>query len=184
MKVREIKIEEIKPAEYNPRKVSYKEYEKLKKSIETFGFVDPIIINLKNMKIIGGHQRFNILMDSYLGGSDEFSTLHMIELGDVGWAFPNPNLEIKTESEEKALNIALNKISGQWDNEKLNQLINDLSLENFKIELTGFDDLELEQLNLMEDLEFVPDNLDDLEDTQKVEKPKPIVHCPNCGCEF
>ena len=183
MNFREISIEELEPADYNPRKVSYSEYEKLKSSIQNFGFVDPIIVNLKNMKIIGGHQRFNILMDNYLSGSEQYSTLKLVELGDIGWAFPDSDLEIKTESQEKALNVALNKISGEWDNEKLNKLMQDLSLQDFNIELTGFDDLELEQINLMEDLEFVPDDFEEEEEKEKVET-KPIVHCPNCGCEF
>ena len=53
MKSEKIKIEDIEPAEYNPRKISKKEYKKLSKSISEFGLVDPIIINLKNMHIIG-----------------------------------------------------------------------------------------------------------------------------------
>lgn len=64
MKLSKIKLKEIKPAEYNPRKISDSELEKLNKSLEKFGFVDPIIINLKNNKIIGGHQRYKILIES------------------------------------------------------------------------------------------------------------------------
>ena len=184
MNFREISIEDIEPADYNPRKVSYSEYGKLKNSIETFGFVDPIIINMQNMKIIGGHQRYNILMDNYLSGSEQYATLNLVELGDIGWVFPNTDLEIKTESDEKALNVALNKISGEWDNEKLNKLIQDLSLQDFNIDLTGFDELELEQINLLEDLEYVPDDFEEKEEKKEKIETKPIVHCPNCGCEF
>ena len=66
MKIEEIKIEELKPAKYNPRVVLQKEsesYQRIKSSIEEFGLVDPIIVNRRNMTIIGGHQRYNILKD-------------------------------------------------------------------------------------------------------------------------
>lgn len=61
MKIEEIKIEELKPAKYNPRVVLQKEsesYQRIKSSIEEFGLVDPIIVNRRNMTIIGGHQRY------------------------------------------------------------------------------------------------------------------------------
>ena len=55
----------LKPAEYNPRKKlkpGDKEYEKIKASIEEFGFADPLVVNA-DMTIIGGHQRLTVAMD-------------------------------------------------------------------------------------------------------------------------
>ena len=68
MEVEEIKLKDLIPAEYNPRKISDKELKKLQKSIQHYGRVDPIIINLKNNKIIGGHQRFDALISTFGGG--------------------------------------------------------------------------------------------------------------------
>ena len=60
-----IKITDIVPARYNPRKISNEDYNKLSNSINEFGLVDPIIINLSNKHIIGGHQRYQILLNEY-----------------------------------------------------------------------------------------------------------------------
>ena len=78
---------------------------KLKNSIETFGLVDPIIINLDNNTIIGGHQRYKAL--NKLG----IESLNLIKLGGIGWCFVNDNIAKLDENYEKALNISLNKTS-------------------------------------------------------------------------
>lgn len=87
MEIESIKITELKPADYNPRRISDDEYLKLKNSISTFGLVDPIIINLKNMHIVGGHQRYDVLLDEYMSNNEFFAELSMIRLGDVGFVF-------------------------------------------------------------------------------------------------
>jgi len=102
------------------------EYEKLKNSIKKFGYVDPIIVNADGT-IIGGHQRFFVLQDL---GYEEVECVTV-------------NL---SKTDEKALNIALNKISGEWDEEKLKALLGDLNLEQFDLSLTGFEDDELTEL--------------------------------------
>ena len=176
MDLETIQITSIIPAEYNPRKISDTEYDKLANSISEFGFVDPIIINLNNNHIIGGHQRYTVLLNQYIAdGTNE--ELHLIRLGDIGWIFPETELTIKDNDYEKALNIALNQISGEWDNEKLTELFQDLQLNNFDLELTGFNSLDLEDLNIHLDTldvgneteiiedEYVPE--DDLEVTVK-----------------
>lgn len=102
MDFKKIKIEKLIPAEYNPRKAlkpGDKEYEKIKRSIEEFGYVDPVIVN-KDMTIIGGHQRVTVLSDL---GYDEIDCVVV----DVD------------KNKEKALNIALNKITGEWNKELL-----------------------------------------------------------------
>ena len=119
----------LKPANYNPRvklEPGMPEYEKLKNSIKKFGYVDPIIVNADGT-IIGGHQRFFVLQDL---GYEEVECVTV-------------NL---SKTDEKALNIALNKISGEWDEEKLKALLGDLNLEQFDLSLTGFEDDELTEL--------------------------------------
>lgn len=124
------KTVDLLPADYNPRKdlkPGDKEYEKLKRSLEQFGYVEPVIWNKTTGCIVGGHQRLKVLMDM---GIDEVDCV-VVEL----------DLE-----KEKALNIALNKISGDWDNDKLALLITDLQGTDFDVSLTGFEPAELDAL--------------------------------------
>ena len=65
MDFEKIKITDIIPAPYNPRIMSDDDKEKLRRSMSEYGLVDPIIINMKNMTIIGGHQRYDILLEGY-----------------------------------------------------------------------------------------------------------------------
>ena len=131
-----IQTKKIKLSKYNPRKINDDDLKKLMKSIDNFGFVDPIIINLKNNQIIGGHQRFKVIKQNNI------EELNLVKLGDIGWAFPETKLEIKDETQEKALNIALNKIQGEWNNSKLEDVLVELNTNDFDIELTGFDEIE------------------------------------------
>ena len=77
-----------------------------------------------------------------------FEELNLIRLGDIGWVFPDTDLKIPSEDHEKALNLALNKISGEWDTPKLEELLTELDLSGFGIELTGFDELDIGDLNI------------------------------------
>ena len=133
MKKKNIKLMDIAPADYNPRKISDSDLRKLRGSIDEFGLVDPIIVNLDNNRIIGGHQRYDVLRQN--GVEDAF----MVELGGIGWVFLEDDLKIKSKSHEKALNIALNKISGDWDKDKLSEVLNELLFVGFEMELTGFE---------------------------------------------
>lgn len=131
-----IKLKDIQPAEYNPRSISEEELTKLENSISEFGLVDPIIINLKNNRIIGGHQRYKVLE------KQSVKELNLIKLGDIGWCYTTDNLSLDSAEHEKALNLALNKIKGEWDNPKLENLIDELQEHGFNIALTGFEKLE------------------------------------------
>lgn len=149
-------LSDLHPAEYNPRVAlapEDEEYKRIKRSIETYGYVDPIIIN-SDGTIIGGHQRYNVLLD--LG----YDTAHVV-IVDLD------------KNAEKALNVALNKISGEWDDEKLCDLLQDLDLSGYDFSLTGFTRSELDGLQLklgvgeaVEDEDFDVDKA-----VEKCEKP-------------
>ena len=121
---------DLLPADYNPRKdlkPGDPEYEKLKRSLEQFGYVEPVIWNKATGRVVGGHQRLKVLIDM---GITEVECV-VVDLPD---------------DKEKALNIALNKISGDWDKDKLAVLIADLQGTAFDVSLTGFDAAEIDDL--------------------------------------
>lgn len=130
MLIEKMKTENLLPADYNPRKdlkPGDAEYEKLKRSIEQFGYVEPVIWNRTTGRVVGGHQRLKVLIDM---GINEVDCV-VVEMD---------------ENKEKALNVALNKISGEWDKDKLALLISDLQAEDFDVSLTGFDAAEIDGL--------------------------------------
>jgi DNA modification methylase len=134
----------LKPAEYNPRKKlkpGDKEYEKIKNSIEEFGFADPLVVNA-DMTIIGGHQRLTVAM--------------ALGLTEVPCAIVDID-----KTREKALNIALNKITGAWDESLLAELLKDIQESNFDLGKTGFDPPEIEELfNQVHDKNVKDDDFD------------------------
>ncbi|GLI10768.1 methyltransferase [Paenibacillus tyrfis] len=124
-----LKIDQLVHADYNPRKdlqPEDPEFEKIKNSINEFGYCEPIIVN-SDYTIIGGHQRAKVLKAL---GYDEVDCV----LIDID------------KTKEKALNIALNKITGEWDFDALSSLLDELKHEDFDLELTGFDLSEAEKL--------------------------------------
>lgn len=186
-----IKITDIVPARYNPRQITNEEYNKLSHSINQYGLVDPIIINLNNNHIIGGHQRYDILMESYMAGDKDYETLTLIKNGDIGWVFPDEKLKVKDLNHEKSLNIMLNKVQGGWDLDKLQDLFNDLSIEGIDLSLTGFDKEEIK--NVFDGIDvsnFGAELTDPLadetveEDTSTHSVNERYVECPECGHEF
>lgn len=130
MEWKKLAIDDLKPASYNPRKklkAGDSEYEKIKNSIQEFGYVEPIIVNY-DMTVIGGHQRITVLKD--LGYTEVDCVM----------------VHIEDESKVKALNVALNKITGAWNEELLADLLVDLQKKDFNLDLTGFEPPEVEQL--------------------------------------
>lgn len=135
MKFDKININKLKPADYNPRQITPTELEKLTNNLEEFGLVDPIVIDLTdNNTIVGGHQRYKVLSNKYEDGKE----LNLIKLGDIGWVFDDTELKIKDKDHQKALNISFNKIQGEWDFPKLQNLLKGLNENHFNIDLTGF----------------------------------------------
>lgn len=147
METTTISINDLISPDYNPRQISDDEMQKLENSISEFGLVSPIVVNLKNNHIIGGNQRFNTLLNINMKKGDFYQELTLIKLGDIGLAFIDEDLTVESEEHEKALNLALNKISGEWDFEKLAEVLKDIKINDFDIELTGFDELEVELLS-------------------------------------
>lgn len=188
-----LKITDLKPAKYNPRKISNEDYNKLSRSINEYGLVDPIIINLKNNHIIGGHQRYDVLMDEYIAGNSDYEELQLIKNGDIGWVFTNEELILDDINHEKALNITLNTVQGEWNFEKLEELFHDLSAEGFNLELTGWDKNQIRELSKDIDLNnFNMEEIDLEESLTEEENTKEISHsknrkeltCPECGAVF
>lgn len=130
MKIKALPIGKLNPARYNPRKdlkPGDPEYEALKCSIETFDVVEPIVWNKRSGNVVGGHQRLKILKQR----GDQEIVVSEVDLDDRN---------------EKALNIALNKIQGEWDDLKLGDLLSELNKEDFDLGITGFDESELRKL--------------------------------------
>lgn len=127
-----MKLDDLNPAGYNPRKTLAPgdvEYEQIKQSILSFGMVEPIVWNRQTGNVVGGHQRLTVLRD--LG--QETVEVSVIDV---------------TEAQEKALNIALNKISGEWDDDRLSVLLDELAADadEMLLSLTGFTEEELDEM--------------------------------------
>ena len=149
---------DLLPADYNPRKdlkPGDAEYEKLKRSIEQFGYVEPVIWNKTTGRVVGGHQRLKVLMDMGMTKVD----CVVVEMD---------------EDKEKALNIALNKISGDWDKDKLALLIAGLQGADFDVSLTGFEPAEIDDLFKDTLKDGVKD--DDFDVGAELEKPTMTKH--------
>ena len=122
----EIPVSELSgmAAGYNPRKISEHDKAALRRSLRFFGPVEPIVVNRRTQRIVGGHQR---VVAAEAEGIDSLP---------VAWV----DLD---EPSEKQLNLALNRISGEWDEEKLADLLRGLGESGADLELTGFDASEL-----------------------------------------
>ena len=178
----------MKAAVYNPRKnlkPGDKDYDKLKKSIIEFDYIDPVIWNKRSGNIVGGHQRLKILKAQGLTEID----VSVVDLDDV---------------KEKALNLALNKTGGDWNLPKLSDLLLELDVGDIDIEITGFDNDELESLlvdkvtteKIFEPTtapecgckevtdEMIEKRANELIEKMKKEKSMESVLCPECGHEF
>ena len=165
LNLKEKPLKWLKPAEYNPREdlqPGDPEYEKIRASIEAFTYVDPIIAN-KDGTVIGGHQRLKVLKD-------------------MGYETADVVVVDKDKDEEKALNIALNKISGNWDSEKLATVIGEIDTSGLDTTLTGYEEEEIKaiigEISITGDMDF------DEPGTGGGSVNLKQCKCPNCGFEF
>jgi len=130
MMIQTVPISQIERARYNPRKwlkPGDPAYDQLRKGIETFGLVEPLVWNKRTGNLVGGHQRLSVLEER---GDTE------VEVSVVDLA----------PRDEKALNLALNKHSGEWDFGALADVLAELHATDFDMEVAGFSEKELKEL--------------------------------------
>jgi len=131
MNLQRIPVDYLKPAKYNPRKdlkPGDPAYEKIRRSLKEYGYVDPIIWNEVTGNIVGGHQRYKVLVAEGIS-----------EIDCVVVNIENPQAE-------KALNIALNKAVGEWEPVALADLLAELQMNGYDLDATGFDAAEIDDL--------------------------------------
>lgn len=150
MKIIRKRIADMNRAAYNPRVELLpgdEEYEALAHSIGKFGLVEPVVWNSRTNNVVGGHQRLTVLENQ---GEDE-ADVSVVDLDEL---------------KEKELNIALNKTGGDWDDEKLAAILQELGERATE---TGFTLPEIEQLendvNGLIDDAFIDEELARLEAT-------------------
>nr|WP_304100533.1 ParB N-terminal domain-containing protein [Mitsuokella multacida] len=127
MRLEKVELDKLKEAAYNPRvklEPGMDEYEKLRKSIETFGDVEPIVWNQRTGNVVGGHQRLQVLRD--LGKKE--ATVSVVDMD---------------EAAEKRLNLALNKARGDWDGEKLETLLSEMDPDALEVSGFGADEVAI-----------------------------------------
>ena len=198
MKISKIKITDIYPADYNPRTITENQKTKLKNSIDNFGIVEPILINLHNNRIIGGHQRFDVLLDQYILDNDLYAELNLLKLNDsYGWVFPDNDKNLDSEDMEKALNLVLNntKVQGTFDENKLVQVFNELNESGFNTSLTGFNNEDIQGFQGLNENTIVEEENFNLDTNMIIPEDEPeydesiadgieTVTCPRCGYEI
>ncbi len=138
-------LKDLLPADYNPRKISPEALAGLKKSIEKFGCVQPVIVNERTGIVVGGHQRIKAMMD-------------------LGYAETDVILVDLSPTEEKTLNVTLNNsaISGEWTVD-VNALLDEIKSDNESL----FAELQLNEIYFsIDDYKDADwnDNRDDEED--------------------
>ncbi len=127
MKIEKKLIKDLNRAAYNPRvdlRPGDEEYEAILYSIEKYGLVQPIVWNQRTGNVISGHQRLTVLQNQ---GVQEVE-VSVVDLDDIA---------------EKQLNVALNKVEGSWDNDKLSELLTELGDDAYH---TGFTQEEIDSL--------------------------------------
>ena len=165
MEIRTIPTSQIKAAEYNPRKdlqPGDPEYKAIKRSLDDYGLIEPLIWNQRTGNLVGGHQRFKIL-------TSEGATELPVSIVDL------------SPAEEKALNLALNRVQGAWDDDKLAGLLEELIASGQDPASTGFSEKDIERiLGQFEAIEF-----EEMEaEPGNGEAKEPKHHCPKCGFDF
>ncbi len=134
-------------APYNPRTITDHDLEALRRSLRFFGTVEPVVVNKRSGRIVGGHQRVKAAQAE---GIEELPVVY-VDLDDPS---------------EKQLNLALNRIHGEWDIEKLEDLLKELEGAGADLDLTGFTEVEIDDLLRGED-----EPIDGLTDPDAIPEP-------------
>ncbi len=118
----------LNPSKYNPRKIKPTEFNKLRRSIREYGFVEPIVVRTDGNQIIGGHQRLRAAIAEGLRKVP-------VVFQDI------------SDARAKALNLALNRIKGDWSMPMLREVLAELEgIDKVDLGLTGFDRREIEDM--------------------------------------
>lgn len=137
-------------AEYNPRKASKKDLEDLDLSMDEFGSLDGIIVNIESGNVVSGHQRLKVLdpkskvyKEKYIDKNGTCFIGHI----ETPEGMRIPYREVKWDSmKEKAANLAANNSAGEWDYPALTNVLEYLDNGQFDMSFTGFDNEELERI--------------------------------------
>lgn len=154
--VRSVDVSLMKIAPYNPRvelTPMDREWRSIENSLDSFGYIEPIVWNERTGNIVGGHMRFKVLKER--GRLPKEIECVVVDL---------------SEDDEKACNMALNKATGLWDRERLDSLLEDLKGGRFDMDGFGF-----------EEIEFDWDDVKDLSEDTYEEPDNPRTTCPHCG---
>lgn len=148
MQVKQVDIKKLKFSEYNPRTITKRQFEALKRSIKEFGIVEPVVVS-KDYQVIGGHMRIRACQD--------------LKIGKIGAVIVTLD-----KNRQKLLNLALNKISGDWDEQKLAELVYGLNtIPDIDLALSGFDSKEIS--NLLSDVMMdIPETFDLAKELKKI----------------
>lgn len=171
MIIKNVPINEVYPYPDNPREIDKSQFEKLKKSLTEFGFVEPLVVNLRQDDSYKPEEKIPTLV----GGNMRWRAAKELGLKEV------PIVEINlNRNKEAILNIALNRITGKWDISKLEKLVYDLSSEDLKLDLdlTGLEDWELELYNPGEK------GYEPKIDEKEIKELETNNKCPKCGYKW
>lgn len=162
LKIVEIEIDKIKEYENNAKEHPEWQVKQIADSINQFGFNDPIAIN-KDHVIIEGHGRYQAAL--------------MLEMEKI----PCIVLSEMTEAEEKAYIIAHNKLTMNtgFDLDKLSYELNSLKIENIDLKITGFNELELQ--NILDGNELFDNDYSGEDLKNEYKEPNKKLICPNCN---
>lgn len=145
------RIADMNRAAYNPRvdlQPEDEEYQAIERSLKRHGLVQPIVWNRRTNTVVSGHQRLTVLEAQ---GETEV-TVSVVDLDDI---------------QEKELNVALNKITGEWDDDKLSVILNELGEEATD---TGFTLPEIDVL--MDELKSYFDDVTTPDEKEPTEEPE------------
>lgn len=164
MKIEQIAVSSLKSYERNARTHSDAQVGNLVKSIQEFGFVNPVLIDENNI-LIAGHGRT--------------AAAKKIGLKTV----PAIRLSGLTEPQKKALRLADNKLAldAGWDEELLKMELTELQTEDFDLDLIGFSGNELEFYLQQQNIDDFFERAEEQQGEATTEKKKECIKCPHCG---
>lgn len=167
------KINTLKPAEYNPRKITKEQLESLKKAMEEFGDLSGIVFNRRTGNMVGGHQRIKVIPEDAEIHKTSFKNPTRTGTVAEGYILLGGEKFIYREvdwdlNHEKLANIAANKQGGEFDDDMLAALISELNNADCDVGMTGFSQDEIDKM--LDALE------ETLEEKQEELKPYTMTH--------